>query len=236
MCLESVQDWSFRQCFDYHFVGDEIFDRVPDWYREKTQKHLQIATDLGRLHLIKEAFDEGYDRAIWLDADVLVFAPDAFVVEILSGFAFGREIWVQKDKHGKPKAFRNVHNAYSVFCRDNRFLTFYQFACERIISRMEPGDDNGMLPQIVGPKLLTSLHNTLGLDLTHDIAMFSPDVLSDIDKDGGPFLDLLCRTVEKRPVGANLGASLSHQSDGEVDTFMGEVCRKLLAQTPFPQP
>lgn len=224
-CMTSVQKWSSARQFDYHFVGDEIFDRVPTWYLDKTSAYPQIATDLGRLHLIGEAFAEGYDRAIWLDADVLIFAPNNFAVDLTSGFAFGREVWVQKDKNGKPKAFPNVHNAYAVFCADNRFLTFYQYACEQMISRMNSGIDKGMAPQVVGPKLLTSLYNTLGFDLTHDIAMLSPDVLHDIDAGGGPSLDLLRRTLSNSPSGANLCASLESQSENE--GFMERVCETL---------
>ena len=227
-CLASVESWSALYEFDYHFVGDDIFDRVPDWYRQKTIDHPQIATDLGRLHLIQEAFDSGYDRAVWLDADVLVFDPDNFTVEQTSGFAFGREIWIQADDRGNPRAFLNVHNAYAVFCKDNCFLSFYQYACEQIISRMEPGPYKGMAPQIVGPKLLTSLHNTLEFELTNNIVMLSPDVLRDIDTDGGPSLNLFLTSLSSRPHGANLCASLTPETGDEGNTFMRSICTTLL--------
>ncbi len=229
-CLASVQSWSGLQEFDYQLVGDEIFERVPDWYRQKTIDHPQIATDLGRLHLIDEAFDGGYDRAIWLDADVLVFDPENFAVEQTSGFAFGREIWVQADAQGKPRVFQNVHNAYAIFCQDNAFLSFYRYACEQIISRIDPGPGKGMAPQIVGPKLLTSLHNTLGFDLTDEIAMLSPDVLQDIHGGGGPALDLFLASSTNRPRGVNLCASLAAKVSGDGDSFMDRVCTILLGK------
>lgn len=227
-CLVSVKSWSVRNDFSYQFVGDEIFERVPAWYRRKTSENRQIATDLARLHLIQEAFDDGYDRAVWLDADVLVFNPAYFTVEQSSGFAFGREIWVQSDVRGRPRAFRNVHNAYTVFCKDNRFLSFYQYACEQIISRLEPGPDKGMAPQVVGPKLLTSLHNVLGFQLTDDIAMLSPDVLLDIVSGGGPSLNLLRDSQVGQPYGANLCASLTSLAGDDDGSFMERICRILL--------
>lgn len=233
-CMGSVQKWSEASQFDYQFVGDDIFDRVPAWYLEKTSVYPQISTDLGRLYLLEEAFAEGYDRAIWLDADVLVFAPDSFSVTLTSGFAFGRELWIQQDKRGKPKAYRNVHNAYAVFCADNRFLSFYQYACEQVIRRMESGENLGMAPQVVGPKLLTSLYNTLGFDLTHDIAMFSPDVLRDIDAGGGPSLSLLRENLAEPLAGANLCSSLEHDVGGSA--FMERVCERLLASPDIVQP
>jgi len=229
-CLGSVRSWSRQHAFDYRFVGDEIFDRLPDWYRHKTTGQPQIATDLGRLHLIQEALDEGFECAIWLDADVLIFDPDNFVVSQVSGFSFGREVWIQEDPKGALCAFRNVHNAYALFCADNRFLAFYQYACEQIISRMNMGPDKGMLPQIVGPKLLTSLNNTLAFELTDSIAMLSPDVLHDILQNGGPALDLLRASQKTPPHGANLCASLATEVSGGDTSAMDRICQTLLSK------
>lgn len=237
-CLSSVSSWAVLQEADYHFVGDEIFDRVPDWYLEKTQACPQIATDLGRLYLMQEAFDEGYDRALWLDADVLVADPSGFHITLTAGFTLGREIWVQTDPSGAgaPRAYRNVHNAYMAFCRENAFLPFYRYACERIIKRMEPGPDKGMAPQVVGPKLLTSLHNTLGFDLSPDIAMLSPEVLADIVNGGGAFLDLFRAVQTDRAFGANLCASLANEAAINDDLLMEKACEALLATPGFLHP
>ena len=34
-CLESVEGWTEQQGHEYLFIGDEIFETVPDWYRAK---------------------------------------------------------------------------------------------------------------------------------------------------------------------------------------------------------
>ena len=209
-CLGSVDEWARRKGWDYRFVDDAIFDLVPDWYLEKAAGCLPIATDLGRLELARRLLGEGYRRAVWLDADVLIFDPDNFHVETTSEFAFGREVWVQHDKAGRLKVFRNVHNAVSVFVEGNSFLDFYIHSCLSIVGR----HDGGMVPQIVGTKFLTALHNMIGFPLIDAVAMFSPVVLEDIVGGGGPAIELHRRTLGAPVCAANLCASLAAGSAG----------------------
>jgi len=210
-CLDSVRSWSEGAGYAYRFYGDEIFDRVPAWYRDKTAAYPQIATDLGRLHLARELLDEGYERTIWLDADVLVFDPAIFRIDVTTGSAFGREVWVQEDGKGGLKAYRNVHNAVALFCTDDSFLDFYAEACERIIGRA----DGGLPPQIVGTKLLTALHNIIGLQLIENVAMASPLVVRDIVGGGGAALGRLTGGLKAPPAAVNLCSSLAGTvSDG----------------------
>jgi len=203
-CLGSVRSWSEDRGFAYRFYGDEIFERVPAWYRDKTAAYPQVATDLGRLRLARELLDEGYERTVWLDADVLVFDPENFRINVETGSAFGREVWVQADGKGGLRAYRNVHNAVALFCRDDTFLDFYADACERIIGRA----NGGLPPQIVGTKLLTALHNIVGFQLIDAVAMASPPVVRDIAGGGGAALDRLSRELEAVPEAVNLCSSL----------------------------
>ena len=124
-CMGSVKAWADIKGADYRFYDDEMFERVPNWYREKTKDRLVVATDLGRLILAKELLAEGYDKVIWCDADMLIFAPDQFEVPIEDEYAFGREIWIQHDAKGRLKAYRKIHNAFFVFTQNNSFLDFY---------------------------------------------------------------------------------------------------------------
>ncbi len=209
-CMESVWAWAKEQGFDYRFIGDEIFDLAPGWYREKARKRIPVMTDLGRLLLARQFLEEGYERTVWLDADLLVFDAEGLEIDVADEFAFGREVWVQKDGKGRLKAYRNVHNALCVFTAGNSFLDFYIHACLSIIRRME----GEMVPQIVGPKLLTSLHNTVGFQLVEEVGMISPLVLSDLVKGGGEALDIL-RQEQPTLKAANLSASLSEkETDG----------------------
>ncbi len=216
------------QGYDYRFVGDEIFEHVPDWYREKTRAYPQIATDLGRLELISEALEEGYQRVCWLDADVLIFNPAAFVITLTDGFALGREYWVQHTKNCNLKLYRNVHNAYCVFCQDNDFLDFYRYACKSVISRIQTGPDKRLVPQIVGPKMLSSLHNMIGFNLLDGIAMASPAILHDLASPVEHYetkaLNMLVQASEAPIYGFNMCASL--QAENPPD--MAAICQHLL--------
>lgn len=202
--MASVRDWSDTAGFEYRFYGDEIFELVPDWYQQKAGQYLQISTDFGRLALARQLLNEGYDRVIWLDADVLIFDPKRFVVNIIQGSAFGREVWVQRSADGQLKAYKNVHNAVCCFCQDATFLDFYMETCLSMLGRSE----GGLPPQIVGTKLLTALHNIVGFQLIESIGMASPLVLNDIAMGTTTAIDLLLKVSQGPLYGANLCASL----------------------------
>jgi hypothetical protein len=99
--------------------------------------------------------------------------------------------------------------------KGNSFLEFYIDACQKIIGGME--ENKAMVNQIVGPKLLSALHNMIGYPLIENVGMLSPLVLQDIDKLGGVALDLL---VDKMPApmqAANLCSSLAGSVIDDID-------------------
>lgn len=187
-CLAEAEAWAERQGFAYRFYGDEILDKAPDWFRDKAAGRTAIVTDLGRLELARDLLAADFERCIWLDADVYVARPEALSLAGDDEFLLGREVWVQSDrKGGGLQVRRNVHNAVMMFRRGNPFLTFYRDACLRIMARVE----GGVPPQIIGPKLLTALHNIIGFPTIDGVAMASPLVLRDLAAGGGPARDLL---------------------------------------------
>lgn len=231
--MTSARNWSDKSGFEYRFYGDEIFDLVPDWYQHKAGKYLQISTDLGRLVLARKLLNEGVDRVIWLDADVLIFDPGRFAINLNQGCAFGREVWVQKSADGQLKAYKNVHNAICCFCQDTTFLDFYVDACLNILKRSE----GGLPPQIVGTKLLTALHNIVGFQLVDSIGMASPLVLNDIASGTNNAIDLLRKTSTSPLYAANLCGSLAGGfSDGidlshaRMDTIVAKLLKNKGAQ------
>ena len=108
-CLVSVESWAAETGYAYRFIGDELFDEVPDWYMHKVAGRMPIASDLGRLLWIKNLLDQGEaDTVVWLDADVLVFAPSLLRVEPVSSCLFGQELWIQKTcLKGAQRAVKN---------------------------------------------------------------------------------------------------------------------------------
>ncbi len=225
-CLDTAREWAGLCGFDYRFVGDEIFDSVPDWYREKAANRIPVITDLGRLLLARDFLAAGYERTVWLDADVLVFDPDRLDVDVTGEYAFGAELWIQKANSGGIRAYRNVHNAISVFTAGNSFLDFYIHACLSVVGRLE----GGVPPQIVGPKLLTAFHNIIGFPLIAEVGMLSPPVLRDIANGSGPALDLFRRRVKAPLRAANLCSSLAGK-DGEVSDAVVQRASERLLET-----
>jgi len=229
-CLDSVQGWAGDREYDYQFSGDEFFDLLPDDYRAKAAGRSPILSDLARLILARNLLDEGYQRTLWVDADVLIFDPVGFEITIDQNFAFCREVWIQADGHGGLKAFRNVHNAVAVFVAGNSFLDFYIDACQRVVGRIE--GQAGLVNQLVGPKLLSSLHNTIGYPLIDNVGMLSPLVLQDIAQGGGAALDLLAHQLPSPIQAANLCASLAGGLSEGIDLneiLMEAVVDSLLA-------
>lgn len=212
-CMESVRGWTARNGFDYRFVGDAMMDRVPEAWRCATAAYPQIAADLGRLYLIRDALEGGAETALWLDADVLVFAPRRFDPLIDADHAFGREIWIES-RDGGFRARRNVHNAVVLMRRANPVLDYYIHTAERILGRITDQDTPARVPpQIIGPKLLGALHNITGFPLIDTVAMLSPPVLGDIAggdrrSSKGEALACLQAALLARADAANLSASL----------------------------
>jgi hypothetical protein len=232
LCQASVRDWAATRGWEYRFVGDEILDLVPDWYQQHAQGRMPVITDLGRLILARETLQAGAPAVVWVDADVMVFDADHFILDIAEDYAFCREIWVQPVTGGGFKVYRNVHNAVCLFRQGNPMLDFYIHACESVMKRVQTGTAGGVPNQIVGTKLLTAMHNIVGFPLLNDVGMASPLVLRDLAAGGGVALDRLKAESASPLKAANLCSSLVGQTvDGvEIDqSSMMQVCEALAA-------
>ncbi len=228
-CLASVASGAEGRGHGYRLIGDELFDVLPAWYRDKTVGRPMIAADLARLLTARELLDAGAaERVVWLDADVLVFDPGRLVLPP-TPYAFGREVWIQRDARGKLRAYRKVHNALCVFERGNPVLDFLAHATESMVGRyQEP------LPAtVVGPRLLGHLHNLVQFPLVGAVGSLGPLVLQDVLAGGGPALALHRRKQDGPLCGANLCASMVGQGhDGACldDAQMAEACRRLTVE------
>ena len=236
-CLGSVRAWSEANGWDYRLFHDEALDLVPHWFRRKAAGRLPVVADLARLLLARDLLAAGHRRVVWVDADVLLFDGAAVAWDDASPAAFGREIWVQPGRGGRLKVHRNVHNAICTFAAGGTLLPFYIDACLDLMARFE----GPMVPQLLGPKLLTALHNVVGLRLIDGVAMASPLVARDLAAGGGPALDRLRRETPGRGGGLNLCLSLTGKTQDGVSltpALMDRVCRRLVdaSSTVFPDP
>ncbi len=211
-CLDSTAAWARRWDYEYRLLGDELFAQVPGWYMEKIGGRLPIAADLGRLQWARRLLDQDQaDWVVWLDADVLVFAPNRWQLSPVPDCSLGYELWLQavENKQGHT-IHKNVHNAFCTFRRGGSTLPFL---IDTTLGLMERVDGQHISPQFVGPKLLTSLHNIVGFNLEAHAGAISPllaEVLlqqKDLNQPDG-MLAKYCRKLPANVYAANLCASL----------------------------
>jgi hypothetical protein len=207
-CLTSVQTWAQLHAFDYRFIGDEIFDLLDQELMDRTAQQKVVATDLARLRCLQQGLIEGYERVIWCDADFLVFTPEQLIPPT-SNYALGREVWIQKDASSRLRVYKKVHNAFMVFCRNNTFLDFYAESAEKLIR----ANTGALVPQFIGPKWLSAIHNIAMCPVQENAGMSSPEVSRALANNGGEALDLLKENSPCPPAGLNLCSSLANTSD-----------------------
>ncbi len=210
-CLASVRDWCALNQYEYRFIGDELFDTVPDSLLQKIQDQIVIATDLARLLVLQDALKQNYQTVVWLDADVLIFKPGKFVLPD-APYVVGREVWVQQDQDNsaKLKVYKKVHNAFLMFRRGNSFLNFYADSAQQLLEQ----NQGPMVAQFIGPKLLTALHNVVSLPVLEAAGMLSPMVIKDMLQGEGPALKLFEAQSPQPISAANL--CISSCKSGEV--------------------
>ena len=202
-CLESVEYWAHVHGFDYRFLGDEFFDLLDDDLRIRTEERIVVASDIARLKWLNACLAD-YETVIWCDADFLIHDPGRLLLSD-TDCAVGREVWIQPSGvSGKLKAHKKVHNAFLMFRRGDSFLGFYLKTAERLV-REHFGP---MVPQFVGPKLLTALHNVVKLPVIESAAMLPPAVARELIGQPGQAVDLFRRRSQVTPAGVNLCASL----------------------------
>jgi hypothetical protein len=225
--LETVREWSAARGFEYRFIDDELFEYVPTWYRDKVENRVQLVSDLARLEVAKQILSEGYDRAVWVDADVVVFDPDSLTIDVTEEYAFCREVWLEQDEpprrvrhwwgerlvEGKVTCSHSINNAVSVFVQGNTLLDFYIDACKWIVrSKSKPISVND-----VGVHFVSLLHRIMEFSLISNVGMFSPVVMRDIGEGGGACLRLYVSQFGSRVAAANLCSSMRGRTYNEVD-------------------
>ncbi len=223
-CLASVSEWAELRGYDYRFVGDALFDVLPEDIRRRNDIGTVIKSDLARLRYAQTLQDE-FERVVWLDADVLVFAPRGFDLPT-SGSAVGRENWIQLDGKGKLRNYRKVHNAAMVFARGDSLLGFYADSAERLLR----ANTAAMPAQFIGPKLLTALHNTVQLPVWENAGMMSPVVGLDLLGEGSGRALAMLRDAHDAPVAALNLCSSSCQRGELTDAQMEVIIDTLLTR------
>ena len=174
-CIDSVRRWAELRGHDYLLAGVEFVELCGPEYLARGNKNPQAITNLARLVATRKHLDAGYQRVIWMDADVFVFDPVRLVLDfpdqkLSTGYAFGREVWVYQDfdgaLHARPP---DAHNAATYF-------TCAAVDLDVLISLIRHIDASRKLVSNyqIGTRLLHGLHYSLMFPTFTHVAMFAP--------------------------------------------------------------
>ncbi|MFC1826897.1 glycosyltransferase family 2 protein [Thermodesulfobacteriota bacterium] len=206
-CMESVRKWADTNKFDYRFIDDELFSYVPDWYREKVDRQINLVSDLARLNLARKYLDEGYDRTIWIDADIIIFHPEHFHISIANGYGFCHEVFTKISPEGEITNFIHVNNAITVFEKNNKFLDFYIYSCEQIVRNKKE-----LTHTSVGTQFLTATHHFLCNQTMRNMGLLSPLIMNSIAGKKKHLMEMYMKAFGSRMFAANLCASYRNRN------------------------
>jgi hypothetical protein len=217
-CMASVQGWATSRGFEYKFIDDRLFDYVPDKYRQKIKDKI-ILSDLARLLASKQLLTEGHQRTIWVDADIIVFDPDAWLIPTEHDYYFCHEMApVNKTAQGVQFDVR-ANNSVSVFSAGNQFQDFYIDSCRKILDQKDSPDHWGL-----GTHFLSWVRRAYPIPLMSNIGVFCAALLKDIMKGTAEVMPWYIRAQNVPLVAANLCASL-RDAPSPPATIMDDVCK-----------
>lgn len=203
-CRASVEAWAVGRGYEYDGDND-LYAFVPDWYLEKAGLFVNVVADLARLTMARHYLDRGYDRAIWLDADVAVFDPGCFQPDLTQSFLLCGEIWLDTDPDvdfgaGHLHCKHQVTNSMTMFAAENTFLDVYIERCLSIAR-----DAARPTPRLsVSTHLLTALSKTMRFPLVHELALISPILMLGIVESDPTILELYASHMAAPVRAANL--------------------------------
>jgi hypothetical protein len=205
-CLESVRSWAASQAFDYQLAGDDSFALCGEDYLARVDGNVRSITNLSRLVLVQRAHAAGYDRAIWLDADIFVFAPEQFRIDLTSRYAFARETWIARRGGDEWFAQAGVNNSVFVCTAGEPDLAFLIGAI-RHIALHRPIRSNYQ----VGGDVIKGLRASLAFQVLDNVGMFSADVVAALARRDEPVLHALARFHATPIQAANLCAGSHYE-------------------------
>ena len=231
-CCASVERWAQRHGYDYRRQGDELFERLEPRLRTRFADQPVVLSDLARLLWLAEVLEEGAGRALWIDADILIFRDLAAPLE---GDYFGRECWVQS-VGGRLRSYRKLHNAWLQFSAGSVILPYYIDRAQKLLAMAE----TPVVPQFIGPKLLTAWHNIAPFNVEERVGMLSPLAMAELlagPAGPSPALGELCRGHAAPLAALNLCASYEGRREDGVchsgDDFHAVI--DILQQAPTAQ-
>lgn len=171
-CMKSVQDWANNSGFDYQFFSDDFLEVVPLSLRECCGGQIHPVTDIARLLLLRRAHELGYEQAIWLDADVLIFNPERLSINLTDGAAFGYGVMVGEKEDGSVNVGMPApHNGLVVMSAGHPLLGYYLYAIERILQHVPWGT---LARTALGPDLIARITQVAPVECITSVGWLTP--------------------------------------------------------------
>ena len=230
-CMQTVKNWAELKGYDYQ-KKDNFIDYIPDWYIDKAQGNINLVSDLARLEMARKFLESGYDRAIWLDADILIFAADKLIIDTTEEYLFCPEVYLETE-YGKNfgeaplYCIKQVTNSFTYFTPKSTFLDFYIDAIKSIVKNQT----SDLSPLAVGTRFLSHLNKILKLPLFLNVGLFSPILMHGIAEDKSELVELYAKELIAPVYAANLCFSLRNQSIQGImmtDKLFEQVINKLI--------
>lgn len=170
-CMETTRAWAERQGYAYAFHGDDLFEHVPSTLLQPKPVSVLPLTDLARLALLRSKLSDGYERAVWIDADVAIFRPERFELPRQADALLNHEVWVDRDETGRLYHRRGINNAVMAFRRGHPLLDFLHHAALELFLHLGP---SRIQSTTIGTDFLTKLGRLYPVRLCTGCACFSP--------------------------------------------------------------
>jgi hypothetical protein len=215
-CLDSVRKWAGLHGHDYALAGDEFYELCGPDYLGRGRKNPRAITNLARLVATRQRLDGGYQRVIWMDADVFVFDPARLVFDfpresLTTGYAFGREVWLERAGGLTTATPPAAHNAATFFTREAVDLDMLI----ALIRHIDAGRELVSNFQ-VGVRLLRGLQYSLMFPTFSHVAVFSPVLVRALAEGDEPVVQLYGRAYRYESCAANLCLSWEHSVSEDV--------------------
>jgi hypothetical protein len=202
-CIASVRAWAGNSGWDYTFMDDGFFSLAPEWARRRCGDNIYAVADLCRLQMIKDALEKGYDRAVWVDADVLIFTPANLDISTSDGHGFAYELFFRLEQGGGYSVQESLNNSVMVFEKGQEVLELYLDASLDTLCQASEGP----IPRTaLAPALLHKLHPHIKPGCFYGVGLFTLAMMGEIANGGGRLINDYVRAVPA-PLGA---ANLCH--------------------------
>ena len=203
--MSSVRAWVTQEGWDYACMDDTFFDLAPAHIRSRCARNIYALTDVCRLLWIEKQLALGYQRAIWADADLAVFAPEMLDFRSERRGAFAHELFLRVNADGSTQPVEGINNSLMSFERDRNLdvLARYRSACFELLERQPY---RAIARTAAGPGLLATLATTQRLEPIYGVGLFTLDLMRQIAAGGGRLIEEY-RALSPAPIGA---ANLCH--------------------------